>query len=348
VIQNYTHFVHESVTEGDQRRDDLQEVLAAGERAADLVRQLLTFSRRDRAAQGKVEFDPTIEEISRLLRRTTRESIGIDLQLGAEGAVIELDRTQLEQVILNLAINAQDAMPQGGNLMIATEVVEVTPEEAPSYGIGPGDFVKISVQDTGTGIPESVRDRIFEPFFTTKERGSGTGLGLASVYGAVTRSDGTVFVESEVDRGTSFEILLPSVEGAVATDGLEQIDEPVPRDASVLVAEDEPEIKRIVKRILEDRGYTVMLSETPHDALTILREESVRFDLLLTDAVMPGMSGQELAERATEVQPGIRCLVMSGYAEEMPAQHGVGLAGFLQKPFTSAELLEAVEGTLRT
>jgi two-component system cell cycle sensor histidine kinase/response regulator CckA len=208
--------------------------------------------------------------------------------------------------------------------------------------------VKISVQDTGTGIPESVRDRIFDPFFTTKERGSGTGLGLASVYGAVTRSGGTVFMESEVDRGTCFEILLPSVEGAVATDGLEQIDEPVPRDASVLVAEDEPEIKRIVKRILEDRGYTVMLSETPHDALTILREESVRFDLLLTDAVMPGMSGQELAERATEVQPGIRCLVMSGYAEEMPRQHSVGLAGFLQKPFTSAELLGAVERTLRT
>jgi DNA-binding NtrC family response regulator len=156
-----------------------------------------------------------------------------------------------------------------------------------------------------------------------------------------------VFVESKVECGTSFEILLPSVEGAVATNGPKETDEPVPRGASVLVAEDEPGIKRIVKRILEEHGYTVVLSETSEEALRILQKGSVRFDLLLTDAVMPGMSGQELAERAAEVQPGIRCLLMSGYAEELPRYHGDGVAGFLQKPFTSATLVAAVERTLR-
>jgi PAS domain S-box-containing protein len=348
VIQNYTYFVRDTLEEGDERRDDLQEVLAAGERGADLVRQLLTFSRRDRARLGAVEFDTTIEEISKLLRRTIRESIGIRLELAAGDAVIELDRTQLEQVVLNLALNAQDAMPQGGTLTIATAAVDVAPDEAVSNGIRPGDFVKIEVRDTGSGIPEPVRDRIFEPFFTTKERGSGTGLGLASVYGAVTRAGGAVSVDTEVGRGTSFQILWPRAQATLSTKGLERVDAPGPQGASILVAEDEPEIRNIVKRILERSGYEVRLSESSLDALSILQQGGARFDLLLTDAVMPGMSGQELAARAVELEPRIRCLFMSGYAEEMEAQHELDGAGFLQKPFTSDRLLEAVESTLRT
>jgi signal transduction histidine kinase/CheY-like chemotaxis protein len=347
VIQNYAYFVHDSLPEDDERREDLRELIAAGERGAELVRQLLTFSRRDRSELGRIELDPTVEEITKLLRRTISESIGIELDLRAPGSVVELDRTHLEQMILNLALNAQDAMPTGGALGISTEVTTLSEDQIPR-GLRPGGYVRIRVKDSGWGIPEALRERIFEPFFTTKERGSGTGLGLASVYGSVTRSGGSVSVDSVVDVGTTFEILLPTVPVRLVAVG----DEPAPRsgpvEASILVAEDEPEIRRIVKRILESSGYRVVLSESPHHALALLKNGVGGIDLLLTDAVMPGMSGQELADRALEVKPQLRCLFMSGYSEEIQARHGVRQTEFLPKPFTSDGLLEAVGRALRT
>lgn len=349
VIVNYTRFAQDVVPAGGNASHDLEEVVKAAGRGERLVRQLLAFSRRERVRLEDLRVDAVIGEVADLLRRTIRESIELDLDLGAGSALVRVDPVQLEQVLLNLAVNARDAMPAGGLLRISTDV---SPRSQAGGGSAPpGDVVHIVVSDSGSGMSDEVRKRAFEPFFTTKERGSGTGLGLATVYGAVTSWGGDIQVRSVLGRGTTFDIWVPVTHGAASPPEAAPAPAPVPRrDATVLVAEDEKPLRHVARRILERAGYDVVLADTPEAALDLVRSGERVVDVLLTDVVMPGLSGKDLAERVLALVPGMRVLYMSGYPDDIVTDHGLFVNGeaYLQKPFTSEQLVERVERLLAT
>jgi two-component system, cell cycle sensor histidine kinase and response regulator CckA len=313
-------------------REDVEEIGRAADRAAALTRQLLMFSRREVVAPKLVDVAALVRDLERLLNRTLSERVALRISCGPDVVPVLIDPNQLEQVLVNLAVNARDAMPGGGTLSIAVA------------GVGGG--VRITVADDGTGMPPEVRERAFEPFFTTKEEGEGTGLGLASVHGAITNAGGTVDIASEVGGGTVVSIFLPAAAGDVVLP-----EEPAaPRErgarggASVLVVEDQDPVRRQACRILEDNSYSVRQAASADEALE--RWEPV--DVLVTDVVMPGMSGQQLAEHARERAPGLRVVFMSGHTDDVLVHDGVrhGDIAFVQKPFTRDSLLRAVEEAL--
>ncbi|HYO60529.1 MAG TPA: PAS domain S-box protein [Actinomycetota bacterium] len=347
VVVNYTRFAQDVVPAGGTASRDLDEVVKAAGRGERLVRQLLAFSRRERVRLEDLNVDAVIGEVADLLRRTLRESIELDLDLGAGSTLVRVDPVQLEQVLLNLAVNARDAMPAGGTLRISTGV----PGRLQAGGGSglPDDVVHIVVSDTGSGMSDEVRKRAFEPFFTTKERGSGTGLGLATVYGAVTSWGGDIRVTSAPGSGTTFDIRVPVSHGVAALPETPRAPAPVPRrDATVLVAEDEKPLRHVAQRILERAGYDVVLADTPEAALDLVRSGAQAVDVLLTDVVMPGLSGKDLAEQVLAFAPGTRVLYMSGYPDDIVTDHGLFVNGeaYLQKPFTSEQLVERVERLL--
>ncbi|MDQ4124046.1 MAG: PAS domain S-box protein, partial [Actinomycetota bacterium] len=349
VIVNYTRFVQDSVAGDEQAEQDLGEVLKAAGRGERLVRQLLAFSRRERLRPELLVFDEVIADVADLLRRTIRESITLDLDLQAPETLVEVDRVQLEQVLLNLAVNARDAMPSGGTLRIRT-ARSLTSRSADAAVAPRGPFIHLVVSDTGCGMTEEVRARAFEPFFTTKERGSGTGLGLATVYGAVTSWGGSIDMVSASGRGTRFDVWVPvASEPAAVPEQRGVPDGSASCPATILVAEDEPSLRAIVRRILERRGYSVVVAESSRHALDLVTGGDVRFDLLVTDVVMPDVSGRELAEAVRRDRPDAGVLYMSGYTDQIVAEHGLFPDGdaFLPKPFTSDQLAHAVEGALR-
>jgi CheY-like chemotaxis protein len=265
---------------------------------------------------------------------------------------VKADPGQIEQVITNLAVNARDAMPQGGQLTIETRNVTIDEAYARQHGVAmtPGPYVQLAVSDSGVGMDEATRARIFEPFFTTKDPGKGTGLGLSTVYGIVKQSHGFVWVNSEVGKGTSVEVILPQVTEAAGTDRAALTFVSSAGTETILLAEDNAGLRRLVTRWLEPAGYTVLEAATGTEALRLLEHHGEAVHLLLSDVVMPGMNGRQLAEQLAQARPGMKVLYMSGYTSDTVVRHGVldGQVPFLNKPFTAAALLRKVREVLDT
>jgi PAS domain S-box-containing protein len=338
VILGFCELLLAGLAPDDPRCLDLAEIQKAGMNAAQLTRQLLTFSRKQIIEPTLLDLNAILTEMRPMLRRLIREDIRVLLGDGHRLARVKADRGQVEQVVLNLAVNAQDAMPHGGTLTIETANVDLDESYAAMHvAVRPGAYVLLTVTDSGTGMTPDVLARLFEPFFTTKEVGKGTGLGLASVHGIVTRSGGSVSVSSEVGRGTSFKVYFPHADPADTT-----IDAPVETAHSptgtetVLLVEDAEGLRELTKRLLERQGYTVIVAANATDALRQF-EEHASIDVLMTDVVMPGRSGADLAQLLVERHGALKVLYMSGYTDDAIVQHGVlrpGIA-FLHKPFTS-------------
>jgi two-component system cell cycle sensor histidine kinase/response regulator CckA len=344
-ISGYGALVLRGMSDMDSARDDVQAILTAADRAAALTRQLLAFSRKQVLAPRVLDLNAALASTEMMLRRLIGEHIELVTVPGVRTLRVQADPSQLEQVIMNLALNARDAMPEGGRLTIATDDVEIGPRDARRRAIGAGRYVRLTVRDTGHGMDRATRARIFEPFFTTKAQGRGTGLGLSTVYGIVKQSGGTIDVESELGLGATFRILLPAV-SAVADPIPTQPLAPASAPASgrVLLVEDEEALRRLVEKTLASQGYRVLTAPDGLAALDVASADGGAIDLLLTDVVMPRMGGKQLAQRLTQLRPDVRVLFMSGYTEDVFVRQSIVEAGvaFLPKPFTAEELTRAV------
>lgn len=323
----------------------------AGDQAAALTRQLLAFSRKQLLQPKVLDFNALVLDMEKLLQRIIGEHISISIRSNARRARVMADASQLEQVIINLGVNARDAMPRGGSLLIETSNTTLS-TEAPAVqheGLAPGDYVRLSVTDTGSGIDQETLSRIFEPFFTTKGPGRGTGLGLATVYGIVKQSQGTILVTSELGKGSTFAILLPCVDAPVEEDGpapapMKDVD----ASKSILVVEDEEIVRKLVCAILEEAGYRVLCAESPSEALDFVKNDRGPIDLLITDVVMPEMHGPAMAKMLQTLIPRLRVLFISGYSDNDISEQGVIEPGLdlLQKPFTTEALLRKTREVL--
>jgi PAS domain S-box-containing protein len=352
VIGGHSEMLLSRLDPADRARHDVEEIRRAGERAASLTRQLLAFSRRQVLQPRVVDLNGIVTDMNKMLRRLIGEDIELIVSLAPVATRARVDPGQMEQVILNLAVNARDAMPRGGWLTIETGTVEVDAAFATAHPpMAPGRYTLLALSDTGTGIRPEVREHLFEPFFTTKEAGKGTGLGLATVYGIVQQSEGFIWVESEPGQGASFRIYLPVADAAPARVRAAPA-EPAAQGGSetILLVEDEPAVRGLAREVLEGRGYTVLEAHDPVDARRICQRHGGAIDLLLTDVVMPQMSGRLLAEALAALRPAMRVLFMSGYTDDTLGTHGVLDAdvAFLQKPFTPEILAQRVRGILDT
>ena len=331
-------------------REELEIIRDAATRAKDLIRRLLAFSARQVLQPTVLDLNHLVSDVAKMLRRLIGEDI--ELVLAAEPALgaVRADAGQLEQVLVNLAVNARDAMPQGGRLTIGTTNAALSGGDAsPVPEAPPGPYVSLAVTDTGVGMNADTRAHLFEPFFTTKPRGKGTGLGLATVYGIVRQSGGHIAVDTAPGRGSAFHIYLPRVAEAPERAGPARAAvAPAGGRETLLVAEDEQLVRLLARKILEHAGYTVLVTSGGPDALRLAGQHVGPIDLLLTDVVMPEMSGRELVHRLAEQRPEMRVLYMSGYADEAVAQHGVLDPGtaFIQKPFTPDGLARKVREVL--
>ncbi len=329
---------------------ETEEIQKAAVRAADLTRQLLAFSRQQVLAPKVLELDALVTNLEKMLRRLIGEDVELRFVAKASRAAVRADPGQLEQVIVNLVVNARDAMPRGGRLTVETASVDLDAAYAWEHGtVEPGRYVMLAVTDTGVGIDRAAQARLFEPFFTTKEFGKGTGLGLATVYGIVKQSGGYIWVYSEPGHGATFKVYLPRVEQAS-----EPVAAPQPParalggTETILLAEDEAAVRNLARRVLEKHGYTLLLAATGRDGVRLAEQHGSPIDLLVTDVVMPEMGGRELAQRLTTRQPTLKVLYLSGYTDDAIVHHGVLDAGvaFLQKPFKPDELVRKIREVL--
>ena len=344
VIQGYADLMTERLAEGDPLRRNAEQIQTASQRATSLTRQLLAFSRKQMLAPKVLSIQSVVTEMEKILRRLIGEDVQLETSSVADLGLVKADRSQIEQVILNLAVNARDAMPEGGRLTIETANVDL--DESFSHSsvmLSPGPYVMLAVTDNGCGMDVETQAHIFEPFFTTKEKGKGTGLGLATVYGIVKQSGGYVWVYSEPGRGTSFKVYLPRVWDEPTMPGRDRRIEGqrLPQGTeTVLLVEDEKGVRELAREYLEMTGYTVIEAENGHTALELAALHSGPIHLLMTDVVMPGISGRELSERVKAIRPEIRVLFMSGYTDQAVVHHGIleTDAVLLQKPFTVAAL----------
>ncbi len=344
-------FLLEDLEEGDPRRTDAEEIRHAAERAAALTRQLLAFGRKQVLQPELLDLNGVVANLEKMLRRVIGEHIEFQTQLAPSLWEIMADPSQMEQILMNLVINARDAMGEAGTLRISTSNAMLDENYTHTHAsVPPGEYVCLSVTDTGCGMPSHVRDRIFEPFFTTKAPGRGTGLGLATVYGIVKQSGGTVWVYSEEGRGTTFRVYLPRAveprtEAVAASAGHEELK---PGGETILLVEDDDLVRKLTARILEGRGFRVLAAASPREALEIARIHADAVDLLLTDVVMPEMSGPDLRQRLEALRPGIPVLFTSGYPDGTPA--GLSPLGreahFIQKPFTQKALVAKIREVL--
>jgi hypothetical protein len=349
-ITGYARLVQGGVKRGDPAFEDLDQILAASNRASTLTRQLLTFSRRQVLQPQLLDLDEAVRGTAAMIQRLIGEDVRLETRFGANGSPVWADPGQIMQVLMNLAVNSRDAMPDGGVLTIETANVQVTEEftaEHPGSSCGP--YVMLSVSDTGSGMDAETKHHLFEPFFTTKPEGKGTGLGLATVYGIVKQSGGTISVQSELGQGSTFRVMLPlaSQDEALAKPS-ESTAPPTGGGETVLVVEDEESVRLFVCSLLRRYGFRVLQAAGPEQGVEVAMSYDGNIDLLITDVVMPGANGAELAARVAEARPGIRVLFMSGYTEDAIVHHGVldeGVA-FIAKPFGPDAFIVSVRQTL--
>ena len=348
-ISGFTEFAMDAAPADSTMREDLAEVLTLAERAADLTRQLLAFSRRQTLQPVVLDVNQLVGNMAKMLKRLIGEDIDLVFVPAEDLGSVKADRGQTEQVVMNLAVNARDAMPDGGKLTIETANVTLDEEYARTHeDVTPGAYVMLAVTDTGCGMDEETRQRMFEPFFTTKEQGQGTGLGLATVYGIVKQHGGSIWVYSEPGKGTSFKVYLPRVEEADVAEAIAAPAESLSGTETVLVVEDEAAVREIVERMLQARGYRILTEGTPAEADAMLAEHGAEIALLLTDVVLPDGNGRQIYESTRDAYPDLRVLYMSGYTDNAIAHHGVLDPGtaFIGKPFTPDALARKVREAL--
>jgi PAS domain S-box-containing protein len=350
VIIGCSEILHFSLPADSFEATKLNMILEAGNRGHELTRQLLAFSRKQVLQPKVLNLNAVVSELEGMLRPLIGEDIVLATVLEPDLAPLRADANQLEQVLMNLAVNARDAMPQGGRLSIQTANAELGPNDVARYRyVEPGAYVRLQVSDTGQGMDAKILSHIFEPFFTTKESGKGTGLGLSTVYGIIKQSGGYIWAESQPGQGTTFTIYLPQAEEAGTASESSAVPASMRRGTeTVLVVDDEEAVATTVGAILTKGGYTVLQARSAGDALLVSERHEGPVHLLLTDVVMPTMNGRELAERLTAARPEMRVLYMSGYADNVIVSHGV-LAPeveLLQKPFASADLTLKVRAVL--
>ena len=349
VINGYSSMLLRRLSAGDPLRASLTEIHEAGGRAAGLTRQLLAFSRKQVLLLRRLDVNRLVEGMRPMLERLVGEDVQLCVALRAERGVVHADPHQLEQVIMNLAVNARDAMPGGGNLLIETACVDRAWGGSPSHpDARAGACIMLAVTDNGAGMDEETKNRIFEPFFTTKGVGKGTGLGLSMVQGIVAQSGGSIEVHSGPGRGSAFRIYLPALADAAADDEGPAAVAAVTGNETVLVVEDQAEVRQYISGLLNEYGYRVIQAENASQALLACEQDRGRIDLVLTDVVMPNVSGRELADRLETLQPGIKVLFMSGYTDNIIERHGVLERGveFIQKPFNPEDLARKVRAVL--
>jgi CheY-like chemotaxis protein len=351
VIIGYSQLVKRKLEPQSPLREHVQEIEKAGQRAAGLTRQLLAFSRQQVLTPAVLDLNELVADMVKMLPRLIGEDVNVTTEMAADLGRVKADQGQIEQVIMNLAVNARDAMPGGGSLRIETSNRDLDQAYVRQHpGARTGRYVMLAVVDSGMGIDGETLAHIFEPFFTTKEVGKGTGLGLATVYGVVKQSEGYIWVDSELGKGASFQIFLPRVEEEKATPPAIKDDDKEAANGSetVLLVEDSEPLRVLTQSFLESHGFEVMAAQDGEEALQLEAREPRNIDLLVTDVVMPGMNGRVLAERLLSRQPKLKVLYISGYTDTFVAVHGVLERGMtlLHKPYTEDELIQKVRGML--
>ncbi len=349
IIVGYTYLIKSSTKPEQPIHAAAEQIMSASERAASLTRQLLAFSRKQIIRPEVINLNEVTSGIGKIIPRLVSEEIDVRIVKHEPLPSIQVDPGQIEQVIMNLVVNARDAMPKGGKLTIETGTVAFSESEARHHGIRSGNYVLLAISDTGIGMDENTRSRIFEPFFTTKEAGKGTGLGLATVYGIVNQSNGHIWVYSEPDQGTTFKIYFPAIEAAVeSAQAVHRPELTVCGTEAVLLVEDEEHLRELLSHVLRDNGYDVRVAANGQEALRLIEEQKTPIDLLISDVVMPGMRGQQLAEHVLRKYPQISIIYMSGYTDNALIHSGSlpEDTTFLQKPFTPDAMLQHVREVL--
>jgi PAS domain S-box-containing protein len=351
VIIGYTTLVVNGLPPNDPAREDLEEVQKAADRSSTLTRQLLAFSRQQVLQPRILDFNQVVLGIEKMLQRLIGEDVTLALLCADRIGAVLADPGQIEQVIMNLVVNARDAMPKGGKLTIETSNVVLDEVYAKDHlGVKAGAYVMLAVTDTGIGMDAATKERIFEPFFTTKEKGKGTGLGLSTVFGIVQQSGGHIWVYSEPGNGTSFRIYLPIADAAANAALLSSTTPPTTLRGkeSILLVEDDDQVRTIARKVLRQNGYTVLEAQNGGEAFLVSEDHSARIDLLITDVIMPRMNGRQLAKRLAQQRPEMKVLFMSGYTDNAIMQHGVldSNVAYLQKPLTPEGLLRKVRSVL--
>lgn len=349
IINGYSQLLLATLPESDSNHSAVEQIMKAGERAAELTRQLLTFSRRQVLRPKVLDLNAVVTGMGSMLRRLIGEHIELHIVVGPDLGRVHADPGQIEQVVLNLAVNARDAMPEGGTLIVETANTELDQTYTGAHvAVKPGPYVMLAVTDTGTGMDAETRSHLFEPFFTTKGQGKGTGLGLSTVYGIIKQSGGNLGVYSEPGQGTCVKVYLPRVDQPVALDSEKSPELAKQGSETILVVEDEEAVRRLISETLQRNGYRVLVAASGREALAITGSHPNAIQLVITDVVMPQMSGRELAGKLKAQRPDIQVLFISGYTDQAITRNG-GLesgANFLQKPFTPATLMRKVREIL--
>jgi PAS domain S-box-containing protein len=350
VIQSYTEILRDKLPAQDSLRASTQEILKAAERGAGLTRQLLAFSRKQVLAPVILDLNALVNDAAKMLKRLIGEDVEMRVREATSLWTVKADPHQIVQVLVNLCVNSRDAMPQGGTLTISTENLTVDERSLDKHPyVAPGSYVLLSVCDTGSGISKEVQERMFEPFFTTKEGGKGTGLGLSTVFGVVQQSGGHIWVDSEPGKGACFTVCLPKAEGTVRTENLATPEVGQKGAETILIAEDEESLQEAIGRYLSSMGYTVLSASSGPQALAVAEGYAGTIDLLITDVVMPKMSGRELAKALEQVRPKLKTIYMSGYTDDAVVRYSVSEEGvvFLQKPFSLSTLARKVREMMK-